>query len=150
MSIRIQPLPDGRSSLFHGIQSRRIGGLLQQLVGHVVVAIVRKCLANPGRPDESRHQRISRISLSVVTHIFPSNRLSETSCKLFPKLRRDKTEGQRKHVRSLYVYRFPFFRSVGPGRNRPGRHLIHIRMQEEILPFLIQIRIPPCLTFLAQ
>ena len=137
MRIRVQAFPNGRSSLLHRIQPRRISRLLQQVVGYLIISIIRKRLANPCRTDKSRHQRISRISFSIVRHILPLHRMRQISCKLLFPFRIHNAERQRKHVRGLYIHQFPLFRTVCSRRNRFRRLWVDICTVKEHFTFLV-------------
>ena len=139
MRIRVQAFPNGRSSLLHRIQPRRISSLLQQVVGYLIISIIRKRLANPCRTDKSRHQRVSRISLSIVCHILPLHRMRQISRKLFFPFRVHNAERQRKYIRGLYIHQFSPFRTVCPGRNRFRCLRVNICTVEERLTFVIQL-----------
>ena len=137
MRIRVQAFPNGSSSLLHRIQPRRISSLLQQVVGHLIISIIRKRLANPCRTNKSRHQRVRRISLSIVRHILPLHRMRQISCKLFFPFRIHNAERQRKYIRGLYIHQFSLFRTVCPRRNRFRRLRVDICTVKERFTFLV-------------
>ena len=139
MRIRVQAFPNGSSSLLHRIQPRRISRLLQQVVGYLIISIIRKRLANPCRTDKSRHQRVSRISLSIVRHILPLHRMRQISRKLLFPFRIHNAERQRKHVRGLYIHQFSLFRTVCSRRNRFRRLRVDICTVKKRLTFVIQL-----------